>query len=145
MTIKKISLLFLSIILAFLFLDSAYAENEKTDSTNQPQIIKTITLEEAHAIIENNENNDSVVIIDVRTPEEFNQEHIKNAANIDYYSDNFKEDLNKLDKSKIYVIHCRSGARSSKALEIMRELGFREVYNMGGIIQWKENGLPTTK
>jgi len=96
-------------------------------------------------IIQNNENSNNVVIIDVRTPEEFNQEHIQDASNIDFYSDNFKDELNKLDKTGTYVIHCRSGGRSSQALDIMRELGFREVYNMGGIIQWKEKGFPTTK
>lgn len=142
---KKIPLLFLSLILAVLFLNTGYAENDQAELKTPPQTIKNITVEEAHAIIENNENNQSIVIIDVRTPEEFSQEHIKDASNIDFYSDDFKEDLNKLDKSKTYVIHCRSGSRSSQALEIMRELGFREVYNMGGIIQWKEKGLPTTK
>jgi rhodanese-related sulfurtransferase len=139
------SFTFLSLILIILFLNRGYAENDQTESKNQPQIIKDITVEEAHAIIQNNENNNRLVIIDVRTPEEFNQEHIQNASNIDFYSNNFKEELNKLDKTKTYVIHCRSGGRSSQTLDIMRELGFREVYNMGGIIQWKEKGLPTIK
>jgi rhodanese-related sulfurtransferase len=145
MRIKRISLLFLSLILTILFLNTGYAENDQAESKSRPQIIKNITVEEGHAVIENNENNNSIIIIDVRTPEEFNQEHIQGASNIDFYSDNFKEELNKLDKTKTYVIHCRSGARSSQALEIVRALGFREVYNMGGIIQWKEKGFPTTK
>jgi rhodanese-related sulfurtransferase len=142
---KKISPIFLSLILTVLFLNIGYAENDQTDSETKPQIIKNITVEEAHTIIQNNENSNNVVIIDVRTPEEFNQEHIQDASNIDFYSDNFKDELNKLDKTRTYVIHCRSGGRSSQALDIMRELGFREVYNMGGIIQWKEKGFPTTK
>lgn len=142
---KKISLIFLSLILTLLFFNQGYAENDEKESKNQPQIIKDITVEEAHTIIQNNENNSNLVIIDVRTPEEYNQEHIDNASNIDFYSDAFKEELNKLDKTKTYVIHCRSGGRSSQTLDLMRELGFREVYNMGGIIQWKEKGLPTIK
>ncbi len=142
---KELSVIFLSLILTVLFLNIGYAENDQTDSETKPQIIKNITVEEAHTIIQNNENSNNVAIIDVRTPEEFNQEHIQDASNIDFYSDNFKDELNKLDKTRTYVIHCRSGGRSSQALDIMRELGFREVYNMGGIIQWKEKGFPTTK
>jgi rhodanese-related sulfurtransferase len=139
------SFTFLSLILIILFLNTGYAENDQTESKNHPQVINDITVEEAHALIQNNENNNNLALIDVRTPEEFNQEHIQNASNIDFYSDNFKEELSRLDKTKTYVIHCRSGGRSSQTLDIMRELGFREVYNMGGIIQWKEKGFPTTK
>ena len=142
---KKISLIFLSLTLTVLFLKIGYAEDDQGESENRPQIIKNITVEEARIVIQKNENNNNLVIIDVRTPEEFSQEHIQDASNIDFYSGNFKDELNKLDKTKIYVIHCRSGGRSSQALDIMRELGFREVYNMGGIIQWKEKGFPTTQ
>lgn len=142
---RNISLIFLSLILTIPFLNKGYAEADHTESDTHPQIIKDITVEEAHSIIQNNENNNSLVIIDVRTPEEFNREHIQDASNIDFYSDNFKEELKKLDKTKTYVVHCRSGGRSSQTLNIMRELGFREVYNMGGIIHWKEKGFPTTK
>ena len=140
---KELSVLFLSLTLTVLFLDIGYGENGQTESATKPQVIKNITVEEARAIIQNNENGNNVVIIDVRTPEEFNQEHIQDASNIDFYSDNFKEELTNLDKTKTYVIHCRSGSRSAQALEMMKELGFREVYNMGGITQWKEKGLPT--
>ncbi|MGB7291012.1 MAG: rhodanese-like domain-containing protein [Thermodesulfobacteriota bacterium] len=142
---KKISLIFLSLTLTVLFLNIGYAKNNQTEPENRPQIIKNITVEEARTIMQNNKNSNNLVIIDVRTPEEFNQEHIQDASNIDFYSNNFKDELDKLDKTKTYVIHCRSGSRSSQALDMMRELGFREVYNMGGIIQWKEKGFPTTK
>ncbi len=142
---KELSVLFLSLTLTVLFLDIGYGENGQTGSATKPQVIKNITVEEARALIQNNQNGNNVVIIDVRTPEEFNQEHIQGASNIDFYSDNFKEELSNLDKTKTYVIHCRSGSRSAQALEMMKQLGFREVYNMGGIIQWKEKGLPTVK
>lgn len=145
MKMKRTFLLFLLLIPAVLLPNRGYAEDDQTESKNLPQTIKNITVEEAHTIIETTKNDNSLVIIDVRTPEEFNQEHITDASNIDFRSDNFKEELNRLDKNKTYVIHCRSGARSAQALEIMRELGFREVYNMGGIVQWKEKGFPTTE
>ena len=110
------------------------------------QIIEDITPQEALTLIQNNQNNPDFVIIDVRTPAEFDGEHIENAVNIDFYSETFRNELNKLDKNKTYLIYCRSGNRSGKALDIMEGLNFREVYNMsGGIIAWNAEGLPTTK
>ncbi len=70
--------------------------------------------------------------------------HIENAINLNYYSKTFKDELSELDKSKTYLIYCRSGRRSGIALDIMKELGFTEVYNiLGGITQWEAEGLPT--
>jgi len=82
----------------------------------------------------------------VRTLAEFVEEHIENATNIDFYSEAFRDMLNNLDKNKTYLVYCRVGGRSGSALDIMAELNFREVYNiLGGINQWKAEGLPTAK
>jgi len=108
--------------------------------------IEDITPQEAFTSIQNNQNNPDFVIIDVRTPAEFAEEHIENATNIDFYSEAFRDTLNNLDKNKTYLIYCRSGVRSGSALDIMAELNFREVYNiLGGINQWKAEGFPTVK
>ena len=121
-------------------------ETNTTKSETQIQIIENITPEEAYILIQENKDNSNFVILDVRTPEEFLGEYIENAVNLDYYSDTFRNDLDKLDKNKTYLIYCRSGRRSENTLNIMEELDFREVYNMlGGIIKWKSEGLPTTK
>lgn len=112
----------------------------------QTQTIKDVSPKEASTLIQNNQNNPDFVVIDVRTPEDFANGHIANAVNIDYYSVTFRNDINKLDKTKNYLIYCQSGNRSGKARDIMRELGFQEVHNMlGGIIGWKAEGLPTIK
>jgi len=121
-------------------------ETNTTKSETQIQIIKNITPEGAYILIKENKDNPNFTILDVRTPEEFLGEYMENAVNLDYYSDTFRNDLDKLDKNKTYLIYCRSGRRSENALNIMKELDFREVYNMlGGIIKWKSEGLPTTK
>jgi len=121
-------------------------ENNTAQSETQIQIIENITPEEAYILIQENKDNPNFVILDVRTPEEFLGEYIENAVNLDYYSDTFRNNLDKLDKNKTYLIYCRSGRRSENALNIMKELGFREVYNMlGGIVKWKSEELPTTK
>ena len=119
----------------------------ETDSPKEEtQVIKNISPRDAHVLIEKNKKNPDFVILDVRTPEEFSEGHIENAVNLDFYSDDFKEELDKLDKNKTYVTHCRSGGRSAKTLNLMKELGFKEAYNItGGIVEWENEGLPTTK
>ena len=105
------------------------------------QIIGNITTEEAHDMIYAEPSNPNLVVLDVRTPAEYATGHIVNAANLDYYSPTFTEDLNNLDKTATYIVHCRSGVRSAWALDIMEGLGFREAYNMlGGILQWIDDG-----
>ena len=108
--------------------------------------IEDITPQEAFTLIQNNQDNPDFVILDVRTPEEFAEEHIEDAINLDFRSETFRDELDKLDKSRTYLVHCRSGGRSRNALDIVAELNFREAYNMlGGIIQWKAEGFPTTE
>ncbi len=107
------------------------------------QIIKDVSVEEAYDLIRGNKDNENFIIIDVRTPGEFANEHIGNAINLDYYSEKLRDELTKLDKEKTYLIYCQSGNRSGNTLTIMEELAFREVYNMlGGITQWEVKGYP---
>ena len=85
-----------------------------------------------------------VVVLDVRTPEEFNSGHIPNAINIDIYSDYFNSDIAALDKSKSYAVYCRSGKRSVDASSEMDVIGFKTIYNLtGGIIEWVDSGRET--
>ncbi|MFC1908009.1 rhodanese-like domain-containing protein [Chloroflexota bacterium] len=120
-----------------------------TETPNQEaltQVTKNIAPQEAFTLIQENQNNPDFVILDVRTPEEFADGHIANSINVDFYSETFRDDINKLDKDKTYLIYCRSGNRSGKALNIMVGLGFMEAYNIsGGIIEWKAEGLPIIK
>lgn len=91
-------------------------------------------------------SNDDVVVLDVRTPDEYNTGHIANAQHIDYYSENFKQKVAELDKGKTYIVYCRSGARSGKSQEIMKSLGFEKVYNLkGGVMAWFDENKPLTK
>ena len=115
-------------------------------SNLETQIIEDVPLEEAFALMEDNRSNQNFVIIDVRTPEEYANGHIEKAINLDFYSETFKDELDTLDRDKVYLIYCRSANRSGKALDMMAELGFSEVYNMlGGMVRWEEVGLPVVK
>jgi len=112
----------------------------------QIQIIENITSKEAYTLIQEKKDNPNFVILDVRTSEEFLDERIENAVNLDYYSGNFGNILDDLDKEKTYLIYCRSGRRSENTLNMMKDIDFKEAYNMlGGINKWKSGGFPTIK
>ncbi|MFL9842921.1 rhodanese-like domain-containing protein [Flavobacterium rhizosphaerae] len=83
------------------------------------------------------EDNNSA-ILDVRTPEEWEEGIIPGALLINIYSgQGFVDALEDLDKEKSYYVYCRSGARSAQACNVMQQLGFNTVYNLtGGILQW---------
>ncbi len=83
-------------------------------------------------------NEKMALVIDVRTPAEWQQGVIDGAdIFIDYNGVNFKQELAKLDKSKTYVVYCRSGGRSAGASQVMVDNGFKHVINMqGGIMSW---------
>jgi len=84
-----------------------------------------------------------LVVLDIRTPEEFAAGHLADAVNIDYYDDDFEDQLQQLDLEVPYVMYCNSGNRSSNALPVMDTLGFAEVYELdGGIQAWYSAGLP---
>ena len=137
---KKLEHLVLSGVLLIVIILMGGCAAEETTAV---QTSKDVSVKEAYDLMEENSDNQSFVIMDVRTPGEFASGYIEGAVNIDYYSEEFRDRLNKLDKEKIYLIYCRSGNRSGKALNIMKELAFRETYNMmGGIIQWKAEGYP---
>ena len=84
-----------------------------------------------------------LVVLDIRTPEEFNDVRLASAINIDFYDADFADQLDGLDKNDPYVMYCRSGNRSSDAVQTMKDLGFVEVYEIdGGIVNWYDSGFP---
>ncbi len=92
--------------------------------------------------IKANVSDPDFVILDVRTQGEFSEGHIENAVNIDFYSEGFRDELNTLDKKNTYLIYCRTGNRSGKAIEVMKDLEFETIYHMvKGITGWVEYGL----
>lgn len=100
--------------------------------------IEVVTPEEMQSLLEL----EDVQLVDVRTPEERKEGYIENSQNIDYNSPTFDEDILKLDKTKPVILYCKSGGRSSKCAEKLKEAGFVKIYDLkGGITQWKFEGL----
>lgn len=93
------------------------------------------------ADVANLAKNENAIILDVRTPGEISEGVIEGASLfIDYNGGNFESEIAKLDKSKTYIVYCRSGARSSAASDIMVNSGFQNIYNLeGGITGWTGN------
>ena len=112
----------------------------------QENQVKEVSALETYALMQKNSDNPDFITIDIRTPGEYKEGHLKGAVNINFFSETFKEDIAKLDRSKTYLIHCRSGGRSSQSLSIFKELEFTHIFHMtNGIIEWNAEGLPVEK
>jgi rhodanese-related sulfurtransferase len=86
------------------------------------------------------------LVVDVRTPREFNAGHIDGALNLDISNRDFKAKIAELDKNKPVYLYCRSGKRSARAARMLSTMGFLEVYDLkGGIINWQQNQLNLVK
>lgn len=110
-------------------------------ATSEAAGIRVVSPEQAAATIANAPAD--LVILDVRTQEEFDEGHIEGAVVLDFYRDDFAEALAEFDPDVPYVLYCRSGNRSSGARAIMAELGFASVEDVdGGIVGWEGAGLP---
>ena len=105
-----------------------------------------ITSKQAADLIQKDRNNPNFVILDIRTPAEYQSGLISGAVNIDFYASDFKTKLSELDKNKKYLEYCRTGNRSAQAAAIMKELKFKEVYDLsGGVVAWTQAGYPLVK
>jgi rhodanese-related sulfurtransferase len=93
-------------------------------------MIKSINKEETERLIQEKEKDKNFVILDIRTPSEFQSENIEGAINIDFYAFDFREKMAELKKDKTYLIYCRTGSRTKVAMEIMRQLQFTDVYEV---------------
>lgn len=100
--------------------------------------VKTLSVDEYAKTLEATSN---AQFIDVRTPQEYSQDHIGNAQNINWNGSDFVTQVEKLDKTKPVFVYCKVGGRSSQAATKLIELGFSEVYNLdGGIMKWNASG-----
>jgi phage shock protein E len=132
--------------------DPATAGTESAETTAEPIAdgaaaeisgISTISVDAAAAITDNPP--EDLVVLDVRTPEEFAEGHLAGAVLVDFYDADFAEQLAVLDTDVPYLVYCRSGNRSGQALGVMEQLGFTSAVDVdGGIVAWTGAGLPVT-
>ena len=112
----------------------------------QDGIITALSAKEAASLIENHRGNPDFVILDIRTPAEYQSGHLKDAILIDYYSKSFMENIGRLDRDKTYLVYCRSGNRSARSMDLFKKLQFQKIYHLSsGINSWYAAGLPVEK
>ena len=103
----------------------------------------SIDSKEAYGLIKADSN---IAVLDVRTAKEFADGHVAGAVNIDVNQTDFAQKIDQLDRSKTYIVYCRSGRRSRKAVGIIAAKGFKNLYNVSdGFVGWSKNGLPFDK
>ncbi|MEE9570256.1 MAG: rhodanese-like domain-containing protein [Gammaproteobacteria bacterium] len=108
--------------------------------------VATIDVNAAKDFVTRDEN---AVIMDVRTPVEYEMSHITGAVNVNVQDESFEDLIVALDPNKTYIVHCTlnpAGGRSSRALETLQSLGFQHLYSLeGGYVAWKDAELPLTE
>lgn len=89
---------------------------------------------------------EEMVVVDVRTPEEFAEGHLPEAVNIDFNGDDFEARIAKLDPAKPYLVYCAVGGRSGLSLETFQKLKFAKVYHLAdGYKGWTTAGKPVAE
>ncbi len=115
---------------------------QEGQKTTNDQIAKNVNAEEFHKIFTEKGGQ----MIDVRTDGEVAQGYITGAVQIDFYGNTFDSEVEKLDKNKPVFVYCAVGGRSGKAMNKMKKMGFKEVYNLsGGYGTWQSAGYDVSK
>ena len=122
---KKLIFLFLAVMLL-----TACGQDIEND---QGAVYVNITAEEAKQIMDSEEG---YIILDVRTQEEYDQGHIPGATQISHEEIAEKAEEVLTDKDQLILVYCRSGRRSKIAAETLVELGYTNIKEFGGIIDW---------
>ncbi|WP_396177264.1 thioredoxin domain-containing protein [Flavobacterium sp.] len=97
---------------------------------------------DAKAFSEKIKSGEAIQLLDVRTPEEFNEQHIDGATNINWNGSGFEQKVAQFDKTKPMYVYCLSGGRSRQASIKLSEMGYQNVYELdGGIMKWNAAGM----
>ncbi len=129
------------LILASLFAASLPQANDDVQDS-----VTAIDVNAAKEFVAWDEN---AVIMDVRTPIEYEMSHITGSVNVSVQDESFNNMVIALDPNKTYIVHCTKNpgdGRSSHALETLKSLGFKHLYSLeGGYVAWKDAELPLTE
>ena len=122
------TLKYILVVAFFTIFSCSLINSESINQMNSDELIEFIELNDA-------------ILVDVRTEDEYNSGYIESSLNIDYFSNEFSVNADKLDKTIPIILYCRSGKRSSMSASKISKLGFKEIYNLkGGILEWIEEG-----
>ncbi|MEP6670042.1 MAG: rhodanese-like domain-containing protein [Chthoniobacter sp.] len=138
--IRPIALLSLVVALTAPLLAADPVPAAATAAVSAP---KNISVDDADKLLK---SDPKVVVLDVRTPDEFKTGHIPGAKNLDFFGDDFAKQIATLDKSKTYVVHCAAGGRSAQACKVIEKEQLPSVYHLNeGFKAWEKAGKPVEK
>ena len=137
MKIKKIISI---LLLTFLFTSctgeqnsSSSAQNTNSNTDHTVKVYRQITMNEAASIMKSEKD---YIILDVRRPDEFSAGHIPNAINVPNEIIGTSEISELPDKNQLILVYCRSGRRSKEASQKLVDLGYTNIVEFGGILDW---------
>jgi len=123
--------IYLLTILALLIFTTGFSQETESDEV----VLKTVDKEAFKSAIESGD----YILFDVRTVEEYMDGHIEGAKSLNVLDDQFDKTILNIDNSRKYLIYCKSGGRSQKALEKMKDAGFTHVLELeGGYENWNK-------
>lgn len=130
---------FLTLIISILFMGATCMAQQKSTNTPNYPYFSDLNYEQLVEVLKDK----SLIVLDVRTAEEFKSGHLKGALSIDFRSPDFESKIKQLDKKKTYLLYCRSGNRSGQAMAVFKKNKFDKVYNQqGGIIELNSKKHP---
>lgn len=132
--IRSEKFIYLLVVILLMGVFSGCSSKEINNKKESPAAgFSSITPEEAKKRLENEKG---IILLDVRTKEEYDSGHIKDALLIPV--DTLEAEAEKLikDKDAVIFVYCRTGRRSTNAADILVKLGYKNVYNLGGIVDW---------
>ncbi|HRK55563.1 MAG TPA: rhodanese-like domain-containing protein [Cyclobacteriaceae bacterium] len=139
MNIQKIALI---LILGLTTISCGKKEKQVDDGITTKDVVVSETVP-AEVFLKKLNETSNAVLLDVRTPEEFREGYIEGSTNIDYRASDFQSKVSTLDKNATYFVYCASGRRSRSAADLMKELDFKNVYELkDGFKGWSKKGLP---
>lgn len=120
------------LVLALFLAGCSPASGEKKADSSDGTVYHKITAKEGKKMMDDGE----VTIVDVRTPEEFEAEHIPDAVNVP--NETIGSEIPEVlpDKDAVLIVYCRTGVRSKESSDKLAELGYQNIYDIGGIVDW---------
>lgn len=119
---------------------SEASETNSTVTTENNWSVTHVDAQGAHALLA---SQPGTLVLDIRTPREIEGGYIESAIFADFSHNDFEAQLTALDKETPYIVHCKGGGRSTKALSTLEKLGFKNITHMdGGLDDWKRAKLP---
>jgi len=122
--------------------NSEAAGTENQEATTSQVVNKDVNVAEFAKLVEQGNG----LLLDVRTEGEYAEGHLEGSTLININGPDFQQKIKELDPETPVYVYCRSGARSGNAAKIMKQLGFKTVYNLeGGILAWQRSGKPVVR